>query len=309
MNTVKRIEEDQIFNLRTHQIFSSDFQHVYNQCRTRLISEGEKSLSTLKEQLDILDQLAEFPLGRFIIENKGLNGYWTDFTLRPPKNAATTPLEKFYLERAPSTLATRESFYISQAIMQENLKNGIKIASIPCGVMANVLTLDFSKIEKMTLVGIDLDFEVLVYANKLAEEQKLQNYLELFQHDAWKLESESEYDMVSSHGLNLYINNEEELISLYTKYCTALKPGGLYISSFLTPSPFDSADSPWDMTKVNEEDLRYQRVIFNDVTKVKWRNFCTYDQVADQLIKAGFTDIEFILDSASIRPVIVAKKD
>eukprot|EP01037_Dinobryon_pediforme_P013506 gene13506-13625_t len=69
------------------------------------------------------------------------------------------------------------------------------------------------------------------------------------------------------------------------------------------------SDSPWDMTKVNEEDLRYQRVIFNDVTKVKWRNFCTYDQVADQLIKAGFTDIEFIPDSASIRPVIVAKKD
>ena len=309
MNTVKRIEEDQILNLRTHQIFSSDFQHVYNQCRTRLISEGEKSLSTLKEQLDILDQLAEFPLGRFIIEHKGLNGYWTDFTLRPPKNSAFTPLEKFYLEKAPSILASRESFYISQAIMQENLRNGITIASLPCGVMANVLTLDFSKIDKIRLVGIDLDFEVLVYANQLAEERKLQSHLELLQHDAWKLEIDSKYDMISSHGLNLYLNDEEELISLYTKCCAALKPGGLYISSFLTPSPFDSKESPWDMTKVNEEDLRYQRVIFSDVAKVKWRHFYNYDQVADQLTKAGFTAIEFVPDSANIRPVIVAKKD
>lgn len=308
MNTAKRIEENQILNLRTHQVFSSDFQHVYNQCRTRLINEGEKSLSTLKEQLDILDQLAEFPLGRFIIENKGLNGYWTDFTIRPPQKAAFTPLEKFYLEKAPSTLATREAFQISHAIMQENLRNGITIASLPCGVMANILTLDFSEIKKIRLVGIDLDFEVLVYANKLAEERKLQSNLELLQHDAWKLEAESEYDMISSHGLNLYLNNEEELISLYTKCCKALKAGGLYVSSFLTPSPFDSADSPWDMTKVNEEDLRYQRVIFNDVAKVKWRNFYTYDQIADQLTKAGFSDIEFVPDSARIRPVIVARK-
>ncbi|MBY0280812.1 MAG: class I SAM-dependent methyltransferase [Alphaproteobacteria bacterium] len=308
MSIVKKIEEDQIFNLRTHQVFSSDFQHVYNQCRTRLINEGEKSLSTLKEQLDILDQLSEFPLGRFIIENKGMNGYWTDYTLRPPQNTALKPLEKFYLEKAPSTLATRESFYISQEIMQQNLKNGIKIASLPCGVMANILTLDFSKIENMRLVGIDLDFEVLIYANKLAEERKLQNHLELLQHDAWQFESQSEYDMVSSHGLNLYITNEEELLSLYTKCCTALKPGGLFIGSFLTPSPFDSENSPWDMTKVNEEDLRYQRVIFNDVAKVKWRHFYTYDQVADQLTKAGFADIEFIPDSANIRPVIVAQK-
>lgn len=309
MTIVKRIEEDQILNLRTHQIFSSDFQHIYAQCRSRLINEGEKSLSTLKEQLDILDQLAESPLGRFILENKGLNGYWTDYTLRPPQNVSFTPLEKFYLEKAPSVIASRESFYISQAIMQENLKEGITIASLPSGVMANVLTLDFSNIKKMSLVGIDLDFEVLVYANQLAEERKLQNYLELLQYDAWKFEDESKYDMISSHGLNLYIDDEEELIALNAKCYQALKPGGLYVSSFLTPSPFDSANSPWDMSKVNEEDFRYQRVIFEDVAKVKWRHFHTYDQVANQLTKAGFTSIEFVPDKACIRPVIVAKKD
>jgi hypothetical protein len=309
MSTVKKIEEDQILNLRTHQIFSSDFQHVYAQCRSRLISEGEKSLSTLKEQLDILDQLAEFPLGRFILENKGLNGYWTDYTLRPPKNVAFSPLEKFYLEKAPSVIASRESYAISQVIMQENLKNGITIASLPSGVMSNILTLDFSNIQKMRLVGIDLDFEVLVYANQLAEERKLQNYLELRQHDAWKFDDEAKYDVISSHGLNLYIDDEEELIALFTKCHAALKPGGLYVSSFLTPSPFDSKESPWDMSKVNQEDLRYQRVIFEEVAKVKWRHFYTYEQTANQLTKSGFNSIEFVPDSAQIRPVVVAKKD
>jgi hypothetical protein len=309
MNTAQKVEEDQILNLRTHQIFSSDFQYIYNQRRSHLISQEGQSLSTLKEQLDILDQLAEFPLGRFILENKGLNGYWIDFTLRPPQNVALTPLERFYLEKAPSTLATRESFYISQTIMQNNLKNGIVIASLPCGVMANTLTLDFSKIEKFRLVGIDLDFEALVYANRLAEEMNIQHHLEFLQHDAWKLEIESEYDLISSHGLNLYISDEEELIALYKKCFNALKPGGLHMGSFLTPSPFDSPNSPWDMTKINQEDLRYQRVILEDVAKVKWRHFCTYEQVANQLTKAGFSSIEFVPDLANIRPVIVARKD
>jgi len=308
MTTPKRLEEEQIFNLRSHQVFSSDFQHVYNQCRTRLISEGEKSLATLKEQLDILDQLSEFPLGRFILENKGMNSAWIDYTLRPPENGNLTPLEKFYLEEAPSTIATRESFYISQQIMQQNLCDGITITSIPCGVMANILTLDFSKVKNVRLVGIDLDFGALVHANQLAEAKGLQNNLELLQHDAWDLDAKSEYDMISSHGLNLYINDEEELISLYRKCCTSLKSGGLYVSSFLTPSPHESPDSPWDMSKVDEEALRLQRVIFSDVAKVKWRHFYTYDQVADQLTRAGFHSIEFIPDKASIRPIIVAQK-
>ena len=309
MTLARKIEEDIIFNLRTHQIFASDFQQIYTQIRARLISEGEKSLVDLKEQLDILDQLSDFPLGRFIVEHKGLNGYWLNYTLTTPVAGKDVhELERFFLERAPATLAMRESFAISKQIVQQNLKDGIVIASIPCGVMTNVLTLDYSSIKEMRLVGIDLDFEALVYANQLAEDMKLGHEIEFFQFDAWKIDSESEYDIISSHGLNLYLDQESELIELYERLNRSLKSGGLLISSFLTPSPNRSADSPWIMSEINEKDLHLQKVMVSDVARVKWRHYYTFDQVASQLKNAGFTSVEFLPDKARMRPTIVAQK-
>ncbi len=309
MNLVRKIEEDIILNLRTHQIFASDFHQIYTQIRTRLITEGEKSLETLKEQLDMLDQLSGFPLGKFIIEHKGLNGYWLNYTLTTPiAKSDASDLERFFLEKAPNTLAMRESFSIAQAIMQQNIRNGIVIASLPCGVMTNVLTLDFSNIKEMRLIGIDLDFEALVYANQLAEDLKLDHEIEFYQYDAWKIDTISECDIISSHGLNLYLDYESEIIELYEKLNRALKPGGLLISSFLTPSPNDSAESPWVMSEINEEDLRLQKLMIGDIARVKWRHYYTYDQVANQLKQAGFKSIEFIPDKAGMRPTIIAQK-
>ncbi len=309
MTLARKIEEDIIFNLRTHQIFASDFQQIYTQIRSRLISESEKSLVNLKEQLDVLDQLAEFPLGRFIIEHKGLNGYWLNYTLTTSvAEKGVSELERFFLERAPATLAMRDSFTISQQIIQQNLKNGIVIASIPCGVMANVLTIDYSSIKEMRLIGIDLDFEALVYANQLAEDMKLGHEIEFSQYDAWKIDTNSEYDIISSHGLNLYLDHESELIELYERLNRSLKNGGLLISSFLPPSPSRSADSPWVMAEINEEDLRLQKIMISDVARVKWRHYYTYDQVANQMKHAGFKSVEFIPDKACMRPTVVAQK-
>jgi len=36
----------------------------------------------VEQQLEILKELTNFELGRFLIVNRGLNGHWTDYILK-----------------------------------------------------------------------------------------------------------------------------------------------------------------------------------------------------------------------------------
>ncbi len=36
------------------------------------------------QYLSLLEELCQFPLGRFLIENKGIDGYWTDVVVNHP---------------------------------------------------------------------------------------------------------------------------------------------------------------------------------------------------------------------------------
>src|SRR5579872_4130915 len=52
----------------------------------------------LADELAILEQLTEFELGRFLMVNKGLNGYWTAYIiLHGPQKQGLSPLEYWML--------------------------------------------------------------------------------------------------------------------------------------------------------------------------------------------------------------------
>jgi len=121
----------------------------------------------LKQELEMLQEMSEFEFGKFLLSNKGLNGYWTSYLIlnRPQKNNLT-PLERWILEAAPLALATRERYYIFQEILQENLRNDITIASIPCGVMDDLIHLNTGSFENIKYVGIDYDNESIKIAKK-----------------------------------------------------------------------------------------------------------------------------------------------
>jgi hypothetical protein len=88
----------------------------------------------------------------------------------------------------------------------------------------------------------------------------------------------------------------------------ALFPGGILVTSFATPPPVVDAASPWDMSKINPEDLMLQSIVFSDIVKVKWQCFRTVDQTYLQLKSTGFSDIDFIYDDARLIPTVIARK-
>ncbi len=76
------------------------------------------------------------------------------------------------------------------------------------------------------------------------------------------------YDIITSNGLNIYQPNDEKLIDLYKKFYQALKPGGILITSFLTPPPSISTESTWKNFDLS--DALKQKVLFSDIIQVNW---------------------------------------
>lgn len=273
--------------------------------KNRLVSKTDLSLP-LDVEMDLLDQLCEFEFGRFLLINKGLNGYWTSYAiLHGIKKENLTPLESWMLHSAPDVKATRERFQIFNSQLQKYLRSDIKIASIPCGLMDDLYSLDYTDLKNIKLVGIDIDQESLDLSSENSKKYGLQN-VEHIKKDAWDLGVKEEYDLITSNGLNIYQSDENKVVDLYKEFYKALKAEGILITSFLTPPPIMSKESTWK--NYNPEDAIKQKVIFSDIIEATWQSFQTEEQTRQQLEKAGFFVLETIYDSQGMFPTIIAKK-
>ncbi|CAK6513644.1 methyltransferase domain-containing protein [Rickettsia helvetica] len=224
----------------------------------------------LDEQLALLDQLREFELGRFLLANKRLNGYWTSYIIiHGLKKEKLHPLERWILYHAPSVKATQERFKIFQKILQDKLEDGMQFISVPCGTMDD-FTLDYSEIKEIHLTGIDLDAISLELAQENAKNHHLTHVN--FQ-DAWNLDIHEEYDILMSNGLNIYEFDDDKVTDLYKQFSKVLKPSGILIASFLTPPPTLSKESTWK--NINTEDALKQKTIFSDIINAAWQVFRT----------------------------------
>ena len=260
----------------------------------------------LNEEMELLEQLSQFELGRFLLLNKGLNGYWTAYIiLHGLKQQNLPPLETWVLRHAPTVKAAQERFRVFQKVLQEKLKDNTIIASVPCGLMDDLLTLDYSNKHNIRLVGIDLDKKSLDLAQEQSKRINISN-IDFIQSDAWKLKNNEEFDIITSNGLNIYEPDDEKVIALYRQFHQALKPKGILITSFLTPPPSLSKESPW--RNVNQQDALKQKVIFSDIIGVTWQAFRTEEKTRKQLERAGFEVLEVIYDSQGIFPAVVARK-
>jgi SAM-dependent methyltransferase len=212
------------------------------------------------------------------------------------------------LEQLPAVIATRERFAIFRKQLQERLTAGFTAASVPCGLMGELLLLDYSGHPDLKLIGIDLDQHALDGAQTLAQTRQLADRLTLRQGDAWSTGLKGEVDLLASNGLNIYEPDNERVIALYRSFHDALKPGGTLVTSFLTPPPMLSPDSPWDMSALDPAALAFQHLLFTRVIEAKWNVFRTHAQTAAQLEEAGFTGVEFIDDRARLFPTVIARK-
>ncbi len=297
----------------SHDLQNVPFAKSLEKRKEEMRVRGDLPGLALPEQEALLEELAQFPLGKFLIQNRGLNGYWTDYILMHPRKKGVEDveektLEAFFLNRAPTTLATQERLDIFQKVLQEELCDGSVLASVPCGVMSDLLTLDFSGVEGVTLVGSDFDSESIKFARENAKQQRFGGKLLFTECDAWQLELTEPADVLTSNGLNIYEEDDERVTSLYSQFYSQLKPGGLLVTSFLTPPPIVDSDSEWRFDKIEMEALVKQKTIFADILGVALQSFRSSAKTRQQLEDAGFTDIRIIPDRAFIFPTVTARK-
>lgn len=302
---------------RTHFEESVSFDEVLQSLKKRIISRGDLPHVSTNRQLEIVSLLCEFPLGRFILENKGANGFWTDYMISHPKNGKISGLnidgksfncvEDFLLNRCPVVLAHQERFSIFQRLIQERVQEGVVLASIPCGLMGDLLTLDFSNISDFKLIGIDIDKESIDLGRQLAAEKGITN-VEFIQGDAWNLSFHEELDVITSSGLNVYESDPKKVLELYSGFFSALKPGGALITSILTYPPGESVETKWDLQKIPLEDLLMDQILHKDILDIKWRNFRSEDNLINEFQKVGFSKVSVHFDECRIFPTICAQK-
>jgi|SRR3989339_515653 len=291
--------------LISHSFKPEALDLVIKKLSEKIKLQGDTDGFTVQQKLELLHELSQFDFGRYLLQNSGINGYWTHYMLTHPWSGRGTKdhkLENFLLDRAPVMRATQERFEIFLTQNQQAVKNHAKLACIPSGLLGELLYLDYKNINDISLVGFDYDSETLSQAKHLAEQKSLAKFVSLIEQDAWELTSENEFDLISSNGLNIYEVDELKVQALYQKFYQALKSGGKLVTSFLT------TPAEWDMTKINSVDLQLQKVLFVDIVSGKWQCFRSTVQTKQQLAQVGFRDITILPDSANIFPTVVAWK-
>ncbi len=302
----------------SHEQRESTLQASISRIIDKVQSRKDLPYVTVEKQLELIELIKQFGLGRFLLERGGLNGYWTDYVVKHPAKGRLTglndennpfnALEEGLLNRAPTILATQQRFEIFKAEIQKRVQEKVEIASIPCGLMADLLDLDYEQAKGACLTGIDLDSESIALAKQNAIERHLGAQCRFIEANAWDLNIYEEFDLITSNGLNIYEPDDEKVIALYQEFFKALKPGGCLVTSFLTPPPAPGYITEWKLDAVNMEDALLQKIVFADILDCKWQVFRSEEAVRHQLQQAGFQEIEIIYDKAHIFPTVIAIK-
>ncbi|GLW40343.1 hypothetical protein Pcaca04_42790 [Pectobacterium carotovorum subsp. carotovorum] len=274
--------------------------------KDNIIESGDHLGISVKEQLALLDAFSHLELGQFLLKHHGLNAHWTHNVIAHRPTHYINSLEEIIYTQLPNVLATRERFGIFQRLLQELLRPDAVMVSVPCGVMADLLLLDYTRHRDVKLIGIDLDKQALEEAYKLASQQGLKNQISLVLTDAWTIDLAAQADVITSNGLNVYEQDDDKVTELYRVFYSGLKPGGTLITSFMTPPPTLSQDSPWINT--DPKLLALQYVLFSRIIGATWTAFRTHQKTQSQLEQAGFTDIQFINDHMHMYPTVIANK-
>jgi SAM-dependent methyltransferase len=287
--------------------------------KARIVAKGDQNDASVTEQLTIVDQLMTFGFEQFLLKNQGLNGFWTQHMVLYPKWSQAlekqdhiTDFERWMLEKMPLIRSTQNRFIIFQELIQDFIKKhpqeNIVLASPPCGLMDDLLTLDLPRNQSIKLIGIDLDQHSLIGARENAKRLGLESRSEFRQMDAWKMHVEEQFDLLTSNGLNIYEEDNGRVTELYKKFYVALKPNGVLVTCFLTPPPWLDPASSWEMKNINQDDLLRQNIINSYIVQPKWQAYRTEASTLGQLNEAGFRNAQIIYDEYKVFPTVLAFK-
>lgn len=271
--------------------------------------------------LSLAEDAARSEFGRFLLCARGLNWRTTDLLFDPAYHAALRQQERdgslglfdrlaFFL--FPLFLATQERARIHQRQIQPFVRDGTALASLPCGRMRDLLTLDYGTVRGgLRLTGIDKDPEVVdgvaQFARELFRDRPPPGALDIRTGDALvpgftTPPCADAFDLLTSAGLNIYLNDDQSE-TFYRHVYAALKPGGAFVTGHIVPSE----EYCWE--RVNRLHWRLQVAVMTVLVGALWEAYVKpADRVRAQLTAAGFRDVHTIPDSQHIFPTFVARK-
>ena len=261
----------------------------------------------LDEVLDLLQQLTEFELGRFLLQNRGLNGKWIKHIVLSDENTSGLhPLEYWICNKCPGMVCGKQRYRYFQDITRENLRDGMALANIPAGEMDVLYSIDTHAYSDISITGLDIDPEAIAAARQNMKNYNINAVVDLQIGDAWNMQFSEEFDILLSNGLGFYVADDNNLKALYNKFYQAIKPGGLIVTSFVTPNPRLDPNSPWQ--GYEEHDIKKQISIFVDILQSTFLNYRTEQTMRKLLTHVGFKDINVLYDEFHIFPTITGVK-
>lgn len=305
-------------NLISHNVENKALKTTIKEIKQKIYKSGDLPGATVTKQIEIVDELSRFPLGAFVLQNRGTDGYWTDYMIQhqfkgrisgvDDKGRFLTEFEKVFLDKFPMVIATQERAVIFQKVIQSYVQENAVLASLPCGLMRDLLGLNFTGIKNIRLVGLDLDINSLQIAENLAEDYGLSQFVEFQQVNAWNQPFTEEFTLLTSNGLNVYEPNDNKVIDLYRQFFRTLKPGGVLVTSCITPPPVVDENSEWNLNQIDSEGLLLQKIVFAYILGFNFQGLRSSVSTRTQLELAGFQDIQVIWDQARVFPTLVAHK-
>lgn len=304
-------------NILSHQRKPDPLKLAVARCRAMIKARGTSLNGKAAEMMHWLEELQKFALGQFLLVHRGLNGFWTYHlnTVHPKisnplrdRQYQQSPLARFLYETSPNAVARQERFNYVLQLNQNSLVNNAKIASIPSGFMGDLLHLDYTGIQNVQIIGVDFDMALLQGACHLARSRGLAGRTKLHHLDAWQLPFRNEFTLISSHGLNVYVQDEAMYRQLYENFFAALKPGGQLVTSFLTPPPDVDPDSPWNAHVIDTQALRMQRIIFGDLIGIQFNVYRQPQAMVKMLQEIGYVDVQIVYDSGCVFPTLICRK-
>lgn len=204
------------------------------------VESAQLTNSDREARLVLLQKLSEFELGRFLLVNRGLNGYWTDAIINwhvdanaNSKYEYTNAIEEYLFESSPVFGARREAQRVIHQEVQPMLRPGSAVASIPCGLMSEVLLATPEPFACVDLFAIDIDAENFRSISERYGDRLAENTLHTLQVNARQLDFSERFHLICSIGLTIYMPNDDDVQALFNRFYAALKPnGGKLVTNF-----------------------------------------------------------------------------
>lgn len=270
----------------------------------RLINEG------LDHLIPLAEEMAEGPISLRLMRQCGVDGALHDQII----DAALLPTGSMKKHYHPSDVrllencTTRgivERFHNFQDAMHKLIREGqigsdSYIASIPCGLMREVLTLNFEG-TRPHIVGIDKDPQSLLASKKLAAEMAI-SHVDFYRKDALFLGPIRSVDVLISNGLAVYLD-DHELLELFQQFQGSMSSGGYFITNHMTP------ESEWNREHATAEDLKFQHDFLRNIVRGRWlQHLRPISQVVEMLEQAGFDVLDVREGNTGIFPVYITRR-